>query len=142
MTLTVEIDVGGAKTRLRACAGTGTVTDHVRTSSGWRPHDTRAAAAWLAALIEDAIPPDTRPDAVAVGGHACETPRQCEEIRSALQARLGVDCLVSGLSRGGDAELLVPAAGGVRPCGAAVDNVVVVGAVALARFLRLIRRLR
>jgi N-acetylglucosamine kinase-like BadF-type ATPase len=41
-----------------------------------------------------------------VGGHACETPRQCAAIRTALQERLGAPALVVG-----DAELLVPAAG-------------------------------
>ena len=75
-------------------------------SRGWRPHDPVSASTWLAALIDDALPQGARPAAVAVGGHACETPRQCEEIRSALHALLGVPCLVVG-----DAELLVPAAG-------------------------------
>ncbi|MBA2811007.1 ATPase [Streptomyces sp. KM273126] len=104
--LAVGIDVGGTKTHLRARAGTGSVADHVRTSSGWRPHDPVAAAAWLTALVHDALPSGTRPSAVAVGGHACETPRQCEAVRVALQERLQVPCLVVG-----DAELLVPAAG-------------------------------
>ncbi|MEU0200104.1 MULTISPECIES: BadF/BadG/BcrA/BcrD ATPase family protein [unclassified Streptomyces] len=102
----VGIDVGGTKTQLRAHAGGGTVTDRVRSSTGWRPHDFGAAADWLAALIHDALPAGTRPAAVAVGGHACETPRQCAGIRAALQERLGVPALVVG-----DAELLVPAAG-------------------------------
>ncbi|MEU9188831.1 BadF/BadG/BcrA/BcrD ATPase family protein [Streptomyces sp. NPDC048484] len=137
MPVAVGIDVGGTKTHLRAEAGvrpdsgadtgsratTGSgpgtpvadhvtmVADHVRTSTGWRPHDPAAAAAWLAALIDDALPRGTRPAAVAVGGHACETPRQCEEIRSALHALVQtpgrhVPCRVVG-----DAELLVPAAG-------------------------------
>ncbi|MPY57878.1 N-acetylglucosamine kinase [Streptomyces spongiae] len=100
----VGIDVGGTKTHLRA--GTGSGADHVRTSSGWRPHDPVAAAAWLTALVHDALPFGTRPSAVAVGGHACETPRQCEALRVVLQERLQVPCLVVG-----DAELLVPAAG-------------------------------
>lgn len=100
----VGIDVGGTKTHLRA--GTGSGADHVRTSSGWRPHDPVAAAAWLTALVQEALPSGTRPSAVAVGGHACETPRQCEALRAVLQARLRVPCLVVG-----DAELLVPAAG-------------------------------
>ncbi|CAL9280915.1 BadF/BadG/BcrA/BcrD ATPase family protein [Streptomyces olindensis] len=102
----VGIDVGGTKTQLRALAGGGTVADRVRSSTGWRPHDPGAAADWLAALILDSLPADVRPAAVAVGGHACETPRQCERIRAALQERLGVPALVVG-----DAELLVPAAG-------------------------------
>lgn len=104
--LVVGIDVGGTKTHLRACAGTDVVADHIRTSSGWRPHDPATAADWLTALIHDALPAHTRPSAVAVGGHACETPRQCAEIRAALEERLGVPVLVVG-----DAELLVPAAG-------------------------------
>lgn len=104
--LVVGIDVGGTKTHLRARAGVQAVADHVRASSGWRPHDPVAAAAWLAAVIHDALPADTRPSAVAVGGHACETPRQCAGIRAALEERLGVPALVVG-----DAELLVPAAG-------------------------------
>ncbi|MGW3652867.1 N-acetylglucosamine kinase [Streptomyces sp. NPDC000878] len=104
--LVVGIDVGGTKTHLRACAGDDPIADHVRPSSGWRPHDPVAAADWLAALVAGALPAGTLPSAVAVGGHACETPRQCEEIRSVLQERLGVPCLVVG-----DAELLVPAAG-------------------------------
>ncbi|MFE7071181.1 BadF/BadG/BcrA/BcrD ATPase family protein [Streptomyces sp. NPDC057620] len=89
-----------------SAAVAGTVADHVRESTGWRPHDPASAAAWLAALIDDVLPRGTRPAAVAVGGHACETPRQCEEIRSALHALLRVPCRVVG-----DAELLVPAAG-------------------------------
>ncbi|MFD9439634.1 N-acetylglucosamine kinase [Streptomyces sp. NPDC060006] len=110
--IAVGIDVGGTKTHLRAEAGgdpgsgPGTVADHVRRSRGWRPHDPASAAAWLAALIDDALPQGARPASVAVGGHACETPRQCEEIRSALHALLHVPCRVVG-----DAELLVPAAG-------------------------------
>ncbi|MBC9729441.1 BadF/BadG/BcrA/BcrD ATPase family protein [Streptomyces sp. TRM68367] len=102
----VGIDVGGTKTQLRALAGDGRVADHVRPSGGWRPHDPVAAADWLAALVGDALPADTRPSAVAVGGHACETPRQCAVIRAALEDLLGVPALVVG-----DAELLVPAAG-------------------------------
>ncbi len=39
MPLVVGIDVGGTKTHLRACAGTDVVADHIRASSGWRPHD-------------------------------------------------------------------------------------------------------
>lgn len=104
--IAVGIDVGGTKTHLRADAGSVTVADHVRSSSGWRPHDPVAAADWLCAVVGEALPAGTLPSSVAVGGHACETPRQCEEIRSVLQERLGVPCLVVG-----DAELLVPAAG-------------------------------
>ncbi|UIX28814.1 N-acetylglucosamine kinase [Streptomyces sp. GQFP] len=104
--IAVGIDVGGTKTHLRADAGSVTVADHVRSSSGWRPHDPVAAADWLCAVVGEALPVGTLPSSVAVGGHACETPRQCEEIRSVLQERLGVPCLVVG-----DAELLVPAAG-------------------------------
>ncbi|MFF4350123.1 N-acetylglucosamine kinase [Streptomyces sp. NPDC001530] len=104
--LVVGIDVGGTKAHLRACAGHDSVADHVRRSSGWRPHDPAAAAAWLTSLVRDALPPGAHPSAVAVGGHACETPRQCEEIRRALRDLLGVPALVVG-----DAELLVPAAG-------------------------------
>ncbi|WP_405508769.1 N-acetylglucosamine kinase [Streptomyces purpurascens] len=102
----VGIDVGGTKTHLRAVAGGADVVDHVRSSTGWRPHDPEAAADWLAGLIADALPSPLRPSALAVGGHACETPRQCAGIRAALQERLGVHALVVG-----DAELLVPAAG-------------------------------
>ncbi|MET9395514.1 BadF/BadG/BcrA/BcrD ATPase family protein [Streptomyces sp. NPDC006624] len=102
----VGIDVGGTKTWLRAHAGGAAVVDHVRLSTGWRPHDARAAAGWLAALVHEALPAGARPSAVAVGGHACETPRQCEGIRAALHERLGVPARVVG-----DAELLVPAAG-------------------------------
>ncbi|MFJ3895343.1 N-acetylglucosamine kinase [Streptomyces sp. NPDC090083] len=104
--LVVGIDVGGTKTHLRACAGTDVVADHIRTSSGWRPHDPVAAADWLTAVVHDVLPAHTRPAAVAVGGHACETPRQCAGIRAALEDRLGTPVLVVG-----DAELLVPAAG-------------------------------
>ncbi|WP_371667662.1 ATPase [Streptomyces sp. NBC_00289] len=104
--LVVGIDVGGTKTHLRAFAGDDVVADHVRTSSGWRPHDPVAAAAWLAALAADALPTGARPAAVAVGGHACETPRQCSGIRSALRPHFDAPALVVG-----DAELLVPAAG-------------------------------
>ncbi|EPJ42325.1 hypothetical protein STAFG_0619 [Streptomyces afghaniensis 772] len=105
----VGIDVGGTKTHLRAFAGDEDVVDHVRSSSGWRPHDPGAAADWLAALVAGALPSHVRPSALAVGGHACETPRQCAGIRAALQGRLGVPALVVG-----DAELLVPAAGWTR----------------------------
>ncbi|MGK5694979.1 N-acetylglucosamine kinase [Streptomyces sp. URMC 128] len=102
----VGIDVGGTKTHLRSLAGGVSVVDRVRDSAGWRPHDPGAAADRLAALVRDALPTDARPAAVAVGGHACETPRQCDAIRTALEERLGVPALVVG-----DAELLVPAAG-------------------------------
>ncbi|MZF90461.1 BadF/BadG/BcrA/BcrD ATPase family protein [Streptomyces sp. SID5643] len=105
-TLVVGIDVGGTKTHLRALAGDTLVADHVRASGGWRPHDPVAAAGWLAALVADALPAGARPSAVAVGGHACETPRQCAQIRAALQLHFDAPALVVG-----DAQLLVPAAG-------------------------------
>lgn len=101
----VGIDVGGTKTHLRALAGDTLIADHVRTSSGWRPHDPVAAAGWLARLIAGALPAGLRPSALAVGGHACETPRQCGQIRTALHLHFDVPALVVG-----DAELLVPAA--------------------------------
>lgn len=104
--LAVGIDVGGTKTHLRALVGDDMVADHVRTSGGWRPHDPGAAAGWLAELVGEALPAGAVPAAVAVGGHACETPRQCAGIRTALTGLLGVPALVVG-----DAELLVPAAG-------------------------------
>ncbi|MGW2635852.1 N-acetylglucosamine kinase [Streptomyces sp. NPDC001348] len=104
--LVVGIDVGGTKTQLRATASDTRVADHVRSSGGWRPHDPVAAADWLAALVREALPAGARPSALAVGGHACETARQCQEIRAALFERLPVPASVVG-----DAELLVPAAG-------------------------------
>ncbi|MFE2101190.1 N-acetylglucosamine kinase [Streptomyces sp. NPDC059468] len=104
--LVVGIDVGGTKTHLRALAGGEPVADRVRSSSGWRPHTPAAAAAWLAALLDDALPAGLRPAALAVGGHACETLRQCAGIRAALGDVLDVPALIVG-----DAELLVPAAG-------------------------------
>lgn len=104
--LMVGIDVGGTKTHLRAHAGDVLVADHVRASSGWRPHDPVAAAGWLAALVAEALPKGVRPSALAVGGHACETPRQCSQIRTALQLHFDAPASVVG-----DAELLVPAAG-------------------------------
>ncbi|MFF8934304.1 BadF/BadG/BcrA/BcrD ATPase family protein [Streptomyces paradoxus] len=104
--LVVGIDVGGTKTHLRALAGEALVADHVRASGGWRPHDPVAAAGWLATLVADALPAGARPSAVAVGGHACETPRQCAQIRAALQLHFDAPALVVG-----DAQLLVPAAG-------------------------------
>ncbi|WP_200301507.1 BadF/BadG/BcrA/BcrD ATPase family protein [Streptomyces adelaidensis] len=120
----VGIDVGGTKTHLRAVAGTDSVADHVRPSRGWRPHDPAAATAWLATLVGEALPAHTLPSAVAVGAHACETPRQCEGIRLALQERLQVPCLVVG-----DAELLVPAAGFDRGVGLVAGT----GSVAVGR---------
>ncbi|MFJ7334146.1 N-acetylglucosamine kinase [Streptomyces sp. NPDC101110] len=104
--LVVGIDVGGTKTHLRALAGDAPVADHVRASAGWRPHDPAAAARWLTSLVTDSLPAGTRPRAVAVGGHACETPRQCELIRAALRQHFDAPALVVG-----DAQLLVPAAG-------------------------------
>ncbi|MFF7122303.1 BadF/BadG/BcrA/BcrD ATPase family protein [Streptomyces sp. NPDC008240] len=104
--LVVGIDVGGTKTHLRALAGGEPVADRVRSSSGWRPHTPAAAAAWLAALLDHALPAGLRPAALAVGGHACETLRQCAGIRAALGDVLDVPALIVG-----DAELLVPAAG-------------------------------
>ncbi|MEV7437395.1 N-acetylglucosamine kinase [Streptomyces griseoviridis] len=104
--LVVGIDVGGTKTHLRAGTADTAVADLVRPSAGWRPHDPVAAADWLAGLVAEALPAGVRPAALAVGGHACETPRQCEAIRTALRRRLDVPTLVVG-----DAELLVPAAG-------------------------------
>ncbi|MEU3934753.1 BadF/BadG/BcrA/BcrD ATPase family protein [Streptomyces sp. NPDC029044] len=104
--LVVGIDVGGTKTHLRALAGDALVADHVRASGGWRPHDPVAAAGWLTALVADALPAGARPSAVAVGGHACETARQCAQIRAALQLHFDAPALVVG-----DAQLLVPAAG-------------------------------
>lgn len=104
--LVVGVDVGGTKTHLRALTGDATVADHVRASTGWRPHDPAAAARWLTGLVREALPAGARPSALAVGAHACETPRQCAGIRDALQLALGVPARVVG-----DAELLVPSAG-------------------------------
>ncbi|KRD07626.1 BadF/BadG/BcrA/BcrD ATPase family protein [Streptomyces sp. Root264] len=104
--LVVGVDVGGTKTHLRALAGDHVVVDHVRASSGWRPHDPVAAAHWLAVLLREALPANARPAALALGAHACETPLQCARIRVALQELLGAPAHVVG-----DAELLVPAAG-------------------------------
>lgn len=104
--LVVGIDVGGTKTHLRALTDDTLVADHVRPSTGWRPHDPVAAAGWLAALLGEALPQGVRPSALAVGAHACETERQCTQIRTALQLHFAVPALVVG-----DAELLVPAAG-------------------------------
>lgn len=122
--LVVGIDVGGTKTHLRAFAGGASVADHIRPSSGWRPHDPVAAADWLAGLVHDALPQGVRPLAVAVGGHACETPRQCERIRAALHDRLRTPAVVVG-----DAELLVPAAGLERGVGLVAGT----GSVAVGR---------
>jgi N-acetylglucosamine kinase-like BadF-type ATPase len=123
--LVVGIDVGGTKTHLRAYAGSARVADHVRTSSGWRPHDPVAAAALLAAVVAEALPTGARPSAVAVGGHACETPRQCALIRSALRPHFDVTTSVVG-----DAELLVPAAGLDKGVGLVAGT----GSVAVGRF--------
>ncbi|WEO93754.1 BadF/BadG/BcrA/BcrD ATPase family protein [Streptomyces sp. FXJ1.172] len=120
----VGIDVGGTKTHLRAVAGDTTVADHVRPSSGWRPHHPVAAAGWLARLVAGALPAGLRPSALAVGGHACETPRQCAQIRTALRLHFDAPALVVG-----DAELLVPAAGLDRGVGLVAGT----GSVAVGR---------
>ncbi|GHE06117.1 BadF/BadG/BcrA/BcrD ATPase family protein [Streptomyces alanosinicus] len=120
----VGIDVGGTKTHLRAVAGGTPVADHVRTSGGWRPHDPVAAAGWPAALAAEVLPAGVRPSAPAVGGHACETPRQCARIRSALRDHADTPALVVG-----DAELLVPAAGLARGIGVVAGT----GSVAVGR---------
>jgi N-acetylglucosamine kinase-like BadF-type ATPase len=106
--LVVGIDVGGTKTHLQAYAGDRIVADHVRASRDWRPHHAADAADWLTELIHHALPAGSRPVSVAVGAHACETPRQAELIRGALVARLGggVPCHVVN-----DSRLLVPALG-------------------------------
>ncbi|MGW4878477.1 N-acetylglucosamine kinase [Streptomyces sp. NPDC004262] len=104
--LVIGIDVGGTKTHLRAVTGARTVADHVRPSGGWRPHDPAVAARWLTTLVHEALPAGVRPAALAVGGHACETPRQCAGIAAALRDVHGTPVRVVG-----DAELLVPAAG-------------------------------
>ncbi|MEU5096412.1 BadF/BadG/BcrA/BcrD ATPase family protein [Streptomyces sp. NPDC020996] len=122
--LVVGIDVGGTKTHLRAVVGNARVADHVRPSGGWRPHDPVAAAGWLAALVAEALPAGARPSALAVGGHACETPRQCASVRTALQLHFGTPALVVG-----DAELLVPAAGLDRGVGLVAGT----GSVAVGR---------
>ncbi|MFF4544938.1 N-acetylglucosamine kinase [Streptomyces sp. NPDC001435] len=122
--LVVGIDVGGTKTHLRAVAGDRTVADHVRTSSGWRPHHPGAAAGWLAALLREALPAGARPAALAIGGHACETPRQCAAIRTPLRDLLDVPVTVVG-----DAELLVPAAGLIKGVGLVAGT----GSVAVGR---------
>lgn len=123
--LMVGIDVGGTKTHLRALTGDTVVADHVRPSSGWRPYDPVAAAGWLAALFAEALPKGTRPSALAVGAHACETARQCAQIRTALQLHFDAPALVVG-----DAELLVPAAGLDKGVGLVAGT----GSVAVGRF--------
>lgn len=123
--LVVGIDVGGTKTHLSAYTSGTRVADHVVSSSGWRPHDPVAAADWLTTLLHNALPSGARPAAVAVGGHACETPRQCAGIRTELRSRTGVPALVVG-----DAELLVPAAGLDKGVGLVAGT----GSVAVGRF--------
>lgn len=123
--LVVGIDVGGTKTRLRALTAQTLVVDHVRPSNGWRPCDPVAAAGWLAALLAEALPKGTRPAALAVGAHACETARQCAQIRTALQLHFDAPALVMG-----DAELLVPAAGLDKGVGLVAGT----GSVAVGRF--------
>ncbi|EST35933.1 hypothetical protein M878_03915, partial [Streptomyces roseochromogenus subsp. oscitans DS 12.976] len=98
----VGIDVGGTKTHLRALAGDTPVADHVRASG--------AAG--------------VRPSALAVGGHACETPRQCAGTRTVLRAHVDAPALVVD-----DAELLVPAAGLDRGVGLVAGT----GSVAVGR---------
>ncbi|WP_405825298.1 ATPase [Streptomyces sp. NBC_01390] len=122
--LVVGIDVGGTKTHLRAYAGDDLIADHIRPSDGWRPHDPVAAAGWLAALVTGALPAGARPSAVAVGGHACETPRQCAQISAALHPHFDAPASVVG-----DAELLVPAAGLARGAGLVAGT----GSVAVGR---------
>ncbi|MGW6909955.1 N-acetylglucosamine kinase [Streptomyces sp. NPDC054940] len=123
--LLVGIDVGGTKTHVRALTGDTVMADHVRPSSGWRPYDPVAAAGWLATLLAEALPKGTRPSALAVGGHACETARQCAQIRTALQLHFDAPALVVG-----DAELLVPAAGLDKGVGLVAGT----GSVAVGRF--------
>ncbi|MFJ9539623.1 N-acetylglucosamine kinase [Streptomyces sp. NPDC101225] len=122
--LVVGIDVGGTKTHLRAYAGSRRVADQVTSSSGWRPHDPVAAAGRLAALVAGALPAGAHPSAVSVGGHACETPRQCARIRTELRPHLDVPASVVG-----DAELLVPAAGLAKGVGLVAGT----GSVAVGR---------
>ncbi|MCX4767107.1 ATPase [Streptomyces sp. NBC_01275] len=122
--LVVGVDVGGTKTHLRALTGGRVVADHRRASGGWRPHDPAAAARWLADLVHEALPEGAPPAALAVGGHACETPRQCAGIRDALRELLGVPTHVVG-----DAELLVPAAGLAKGVGLVAGT----GSVAVGR---------
>ncbi|WP_426567657.1 hypothetical protein [Streptomyces canus] len=80
--LVVGIDVGGTKTHLRALACDTPVAGRRRPPGGRTPVRR------------------------AVGGHACETPRQCERIRTALPLCFDAPALVVG-----DAHLLAPAAG-------------------------------
>lgn len=122
--LVIGIDVGGTKTHLLALTGAETVADHVRPSSGWQPHDPAAAARWLTALVHEALPAGARSAALAVGGHACETPRQCAGIAAALH-----DCHRIPVRVVGDAELLVPAAGLDRGVGLVAGT----GSVAVGR---------
>ncbi|MEU3888934.1 BadF/BadG/BcrA/BcrD ATPase family protein [Streptomyces sp. NPDC029041] len=122
--LVFGIDVGGTKTHLRAYAGDHRVVDHVRSSAGWRPHDPAAAVGRLTGLVRETLPAGARPSALAVGAHACETPRQCARIRDGLERAFGVPVLVVG-----DAELLVPAAGLAKGVGLVAGT----GSVAVGR---------
>ncbi|MER6384994.1 ATPase, partial [Streptomyces sp. NPDC001127] len=91
-------------------------------SSAWRLGGAREVRA--SGLVADALPAGLRPSALAVGGHACETPRQCTGIRNGLRAHVDAPALVVG-----DAELLVPAAG----LGRGVGLVAGTGSVAVGR---------
>ncbi|MFH8798436.1 ATPase [Streptomyces sp. NPDC017936] len=66
-------------------------------------------------VVAEALPAGARPSAVAVGGHGCETPRQCAQISTALRLHFDAPARVVG-----DAELLLPAAGLVREAARAV----------------------
>lgn len=120
----VGIDVGGTKTHIRAALASTVIADRVYSSEGWHPGDFRRAAAFLADLIGQTLPPATTVSAVAVGAHGCDSERDCAGVRAELERLLPVPCLVLN-----DAELLVPAVG----LSAGVGLVAGTGSVAVGR---------
>ncbi|MGG7508601.1 N-acetylglucosamine kinase [Plantibacter sp. YIM 135249] len=102
----VGMDAGGTKLAVRVEAADGTrLADVQFAAEDWSAEPAEAAADWLLARLERALPEGADVIAVGIGAQGCDTPDLCEEIEHAF-ADKGVDAVVVN-----DGALLVPASG-------------------------------
>jgi glucosamine kinase len=117
------MDVGGTKTRVVARREGAVVGDETVLTETWRTWRVEDDADGLAALTKRIC--GGIPQSFAIGAHGCDSDRQCDELRTALAARLPAT-IVRVVN---DSELLVPAAGYTDGIGVVCGT----GSIAVAR---------
>jgi N-acetylglucosamine kinase-like BadF-type ATPase len=120
----VGIDIGGTKTRLRACRGEATVADLIVSTDSWRERKSSGDDARALAEVISRACGNVAPASLAVGAHGCDTEAQCTAYQHELSVATGSRVLVVN-----DSELTVPAAGYLEGIGVVAGT----GSIAVAR---------